>query len=137
MLSGFAYIGCTVLALFIFVLIKYFAGNFLPGEFGSLGRLKGCLGFFLRVFMYLLTLAHWLLIAPIAIFLLTYFTMSACFSAAMGLQSLVFLMVPVFWLLQHLGGAMARTFIDIPTFLIIPDSAEGSKAHLLFVTCGP
>ena len=98
MIGGFAYIGCTVLSLFIFVLINYFAGNFLPGEFGSLGKLKSCGGFLLRIFMYLLTLVHWLLIAPIAVFLLTYATGSECFLKAMGLSSMVFMILPVLWL---------------------------------------
>ena len=89
------------------------------------------------MFMYLLTLVHWLLVVVHAIFLLTFFTMSECFATGMGLQSLVFLMLPVFWLLQHVGGMLARTFIDIPTFLMIPDTAEESKAHLLCIICGP
>ena len=137
MLGGYGYMGCTGLSLFVFVLIKYFSGSFLPGEFGSLGKLKSCGGLLLRIFMQLLTFAHWILLAPNAIFLLTYGTASECFMNAMGTQAIVFLMLPLFWVLQHIGGAVARTFIDIPTFLTIPEVAGGSIFQTLCVTCGP
>ena len=137
MIGGFAYIGLTVMSLLIFVLINYFAGNFMPGEFGSLGKLKNCAGMLLRLFMYLLTLVHWLALVPHLIFLLTYATGSECFLAAMGLQRLMFVLLPVLWMLQHLGGAVARTFIDIPTFLMVPEEAESGGAYTFFIICGP
>ena len=78
MVAQYGYIGCTVLALVIFSLAKYFAGNFLPGDFGNLTKWRKCLGFFLRVSIYLLMLAHWVLFAPMAFFMLTYLTASEC-----------------------------------------------------------
>ena len=84
MLASYAYIGCTGLSLFVFVLLKYYSGSFLPGEFGSLGRLKSCGGCLLRLFTQLLTFAHWFILVPDAMFLLTYMTGSACFLEKLG-----------------------------------------------------
>ena len=91
---------CTGLALFIFVLANYFAGNFLPGEFGKLGRLKSCLGCFLRLFTALITLAHWFLIVPHGFFLLTYMvTATPCLLAGLGVSKIFLLLMPVIWLM--------------------------------------
>ena len=84
MVGSYCYLGCMGLALVIFALSKYFSGNFLPGDFGGLTKWRKCLGFFLRVSVYLLTLAHWVLIAPMAFFILTYLTGSECYMLAMG-----------------------------------------------------
>ena len=137
LVNAFAYLGCTVCALFVFALLKYFSGSFLPGEFGSLGKLKSCLGFLLRLFMQLLTLVHWLIILPDLFLLMTNFTASQCFLEKLGTQTIVFNLLPIIWLIQHLGGAIARTFIDIDTYFIIPETAEGSIFQTLCVNCGP
>ena len=130
---------CTGLALFIFVIANYFAGNFMPGEFGKLGRSRACLGCFLRLFVALITLAHWFLIVPHFFFLLTYMvTATECFIAGLGVTKILLLLMPVIWLIQHVGGAVVRSFIDIDSFLVIPDSASGNKlVQVIFVHCGP
>ena len=96
-LARYAYMGCAGLALFVFILIKYYSGSFLPGDFGKLGRVKACGGCCLRMFMQLLTFAHWALLIPNAIFLLTYYTASECYMTKMGTQSFVLFLLPIIW----------------------------------------
>ena len=98
-LSQYLYIGCTVMSLLIFILSRYFANNFLPGDFGKLGRINKCAGFLLRASVALLTLAHWLLILPIAYLLLTYLSANECYTEAVGMPAIFFLLVPVIWLI--------------------------------------
>ena len=97
-LGQYLYIGCTVLSLLIFILSRYFSGSFLPGDFGKLGRMNKCAGFLLRASVAILTLAHWVLFVPVAYLLLIYFTASECYSEAMGIQDILFLLVPIVWL---------------------------------------
>ena len=88
-----------MLALLISALSRYFANNFLPGDFGKLPRSKKCMGFFLRVSLKLLNLAHWVLMAPMAFFILTYLTASECYIKAMASSSIILLLMPIFWAL--------------------------------------
>ena len=96
-LARYGYLGCAGLSLFIFVLVKYYSGNFLPGEFGKLGRIKNCGGCCLRMFIQLLTFAHWIVLLPNLIFLMTYFTASECYMQKMGTQSFILFLVPLIW----------------------------------------
>ena len=138
MVGGYGYIGCAVLALIITGLANYYANNFLPGDFGKLPRVKKCGGFLLRISFMLINLVHWILIAPVGYLLMTYFTFSECMGLAMGTQSIFFMIIPVLWFLQHVGGSIMRSFIDIEAHLIVPDDPEGSAiVQVLCVTCGP
>ena len=138
MVAQYLYIGCTALSLLITALVKYFSSKYLPGDFGKMGRLPKCLGFFLRVFLMLLNIAHWALVVPMGYFIIIYLSSSECYARNMGTSRILLLIVPIVWLLQHCGGTIVRSFIDIDTFLIVPENPEGSKiAHVLLVTCGP
>ena len=99
-LTRYCYIGCTGLALFIYLLSDYFSSNFLPGEFGKLGRLRGCAGCLLRMFVSLITVVHWLLLIPMIYMLFFYFVVTTeCYITATGTKAFFFYVVPALWLI--------------------------------------
>ena len=102
MVAQYLYMGCCGMALITTGLASYFANNFLPGDFGKLSRGRKCLGFFVRISVMIINLAHWILIAPMAFFLLTAFTATECYLTNMGTSSIMLMAIPFFWLLQHL-----------------------------------
>ena len=100
MMTQYCYIGCTGLALFIFLLSNYFSSNFLPGEFGKLGRLRGCAGCLLRMFVSLITVVHWLLVIPMVYMLFFYFVSTTkCYQTNTGTKAFLFYAVPLLWLI--------------------------------------
>ena len=99
-MARYCYIGCTGLALFIYLLSNYFSSNFLPGEFGKLGRLRGCAGCLLRMFVSLITVVHWMLVIPMIYMLFFYFAVTTkCYQTVMGTKAFLFYVVPVLWLI--------------------------------------
>ena len=99
-LARYCYIGCTGIAFFIYLLSNYFSSNFLPGDFGKLGRLRGCAGCLLRMFVSLITVVHWLLVIPMIYMLFFYFVVTTdCYTNKMGTKAYFLFAVPVIWLI--------------------------------------
>ena len=138
-LSSYLYIGCLLLTLNIFLLCRYFANSFLPGDFGKLGRTSKCGGFLVRMSLRLLNLIHWVLLIPNLLFLYEALMLdSECTITDLGLSYVILFILPSLWVVQHIGGALLRSFIDIDTFLLVPEDPDSSKYwQIICVDCGP
>lgn len=131
-------------------LILYYFLSFVPKDFASIGRFRNLLGLFLKLFPKLIIFLHYIILIIICA-QIGYVGGGKCKNAkhlatdgtqttgAMERAGIIMIIIlSALWIVQHIGGAVMRSILNVDPFLAEPDDPSSNRIYAVICKkCGP